>query len=159
MAQNCCLITNCVSWSLAGAWLELEHTRAGLVRKSLVRPPALQYNLPPRWRLIKKVLGDHIRPAQTLQHLSHWSIYWTCLLLSYSNLCWTWWCWAGGWGNNRNDIKHKFHCDPQFFTMLCSASNPPTNIWPSSGLLCRAGFSSIHILLGRNVQNILFIKA
>lgn len=117
-----------------------------VVRKWLEQPPASQYNLPPRWRLIKKVLGDHIRPAQTLQHLSHWSIYWTCLLLSYSNLCWTWWCWAGGWGNNRNDIKHKFHCDPQFFTMLCSASNPPTNIWPSSGLLCRAGFSSIHIV-------------
>ena len=43
-----------LSWS----W---STTRAGLVRKSLVRPPALQYNLPPRWRLIKKVLGDLIR--------------------------------------------------------------------------------------------------
>ena len=45
---------------------ERKATRAGGGGNHLERPPASQYNLPPRWSLIKKVLGDPISPPHSL---------------------------------------------------------------------------------------------
>ena len=172
MAQNCCLITNCLSWS----WL--EHTRAVLVRKSLERPPALQYNLPPRWSLIKKVLGDVRRWYQcgsltstslSLEYQHHHQpphhTTRAALLQPLLDLM----CGEAReeekWYQNTNSIL----ISSSLQSLSDQGRTPNIHILPTtfqqtsdptlSSLLCWARLSSIQILLGRNVQNILFIKA